>query len=871
MKYLSTFFTLQFSLFTFSLISQTSWIRINQLGYLPNDVKVAVLVSKETILPTSFKVCDALTGKTVFQTNKITPFGTYHSAFVSTFRLDFSDFKLQGSYYLELENLRSPNFRIGDNVFDGCADFLLNYMRQQRCGFNPTLLDSCHTAGGYILYHPDSTKNNTPFKIFGGWHDASDYLQYASTTANAVYQMLFAFKENGKNFTDNYDAIGLKKSNGIPDILDEAKWGLDWLVKMNPSKDEMYAQLADDRDHKGMRLPNKDTFTYGAGHGLARPVYFANGKPQGIFKYQNQSTGVASLAGKYAAAFALASDVLKKYYPTFADSLLQKSLDAYQLGLKYPGVEQTAPCRAPYYYEEGNYTDDMELSAISLEQLTLSFELPNQSSSLLKAQSSRLIDEASAFGKQEPTTPWLGADTARHYQWYPFVNLGHYLLAKEGNKDFVNYLKLGLTKLQVRGANNAFLNGVPFIWCSNNLVAAALTQVQLYRKLTKDNSFLEMETSLRDWLFGCNAWGTSMIIGLPRQGISPRDPHSAMSYEQLAMSHEHGIKELRNEEMKKLRDSSQPHSFTPSFFNSLIPTSGGLVDGPIYNSIYSKLIGIKLNHTDAFAQFQSDYVVYHDDAGDYSSNEPTMDGTASLTYYFSTLENSLPNKKIIKEKSGVLTRFDSSQKIIRLVFTGHDFAEGGDKILKTLKKENIKASFFLTGDFYRKYPSLTKKLKTDGHYLGCHSDKHLLYCSFTQRDSLMVSKEQFFSDLRNNYTELSKLGIEKQNASYFLPPYEWYNDSIAKWCEDAGVNLINFTSGTSSNADYTTPDMKNYKSSETIYNNILNYELKSFSGLNGFILLTHIGAGPLRTDKFYDKLGDLIKVLKSKGYLFVPL
>ncbi len=815
-----------------SLTAQTAWIRINQLGYLPTDIKVAVFVSKEKSLPITFKICDALTEKPVFQSNKITSFGAYHSAFENTFRLDFSDFKTSGSYFIESEKMRSPNFRIGENVFDGCADFLLNYMRQQRCGFNPTLMDSCHKAGGYILYHPDSTKNNTAFKIFGGWHDASDYLQYASTTANAVYQMLFAYKEKGKNFADYFDENGLKKSNGIPDIIDEAKWGLDWLVKMNPSKDEIYAQLADDRDHKGMRLPNKDTFTYGAGHGLARPVYFANGKPQGIFKYQNKSTGIASLAGKYAAAFALGSEVLRKYYPDFADSLLKKSIEAYQLGQKYPGVEQTAPCRAPYYYEEGNYTDDMELASAQLFSLT---------------KSQNYLNESIEFGKQEPTTPWFGADTARHYQWYPFLNLGHYLLAKEGKPDFKNYLKEGLTKLQQRGANNAFSNGVPFIWCSNNLVAAALTQAQLYRKLTNDNSFLNMETALRDWLLGCNPWGTSMIIGLPQSGVSPGDPHSAMSYEQLALSFEPSS---IHEGSKLIAHSSR-----------LIATRGGLVDGPIYNSIYSKLIGIKLNRADAFAAFQSNYVVYHDDSGDYSSNEPTMDGTASLTYYFSTLQSS--NKNV----NGV-TRFDTTQKTIRLVFTGHDYAEGGETILKTLKKEHIKASFFLTGDFYRKYPEIVKQLKADGHYLACHSDKHLLYCSFSQRDSLLVSKEQFLSDLKNNYEELSKIGIEKQAASYFLPPYEWFNDSIADWCLEAGVKLINYTSGTTSNADYTTPDMKNYKSSSTIYNNILDYENAHSSGLNGFILLTHIGAGALRTDKFYDKLNDLIKVLKKKGYSF---
>lgn len=79
-----------------------------------------------------------------------------------------------------------------------------------------------------------------------------------------------------------------------------------------------------------------------------------------------------------------------------------------------------------------------------------------------------------------------------------------------------------------------------------------------------------------------------------------------------------------------------------------------------------------------------------------------------------------------------------------------------------------------------------------------------------------------------------------------------------------GIQIVNFTPGTTSNADYTTPGMKNYLSSETIYNNILKYEEKN--GLNGFLLLIHIGTDPKRTDKFYNRLGELITELKNKGY-----
>jgi len=205
-----------------------------------------------------------------------------------------------------------------------------------------------------------------------------------------------------------------------------------------------------------------------------------------------------------------------------------------------------------------------------------------------------------------------------------------------------------------------------------------------------------------------------------------------------------------------------------------------------------------------------------------------------------------------------------------LVFTGHEFAEGGNFIANTLQQQKIKASFFFTGDFYlnQNFESIISKLKDDGNYLGAHSDKHLLYCDWNDRNKLLLKKYEFELDLGSNYGRMTKFKIYKNDALFFLPPFEWHNDSISAWTKKIGLQLINFTPGTLSHADYTTSKDKNYRSSETIYNSIINYEKTKPAGLNGFILLMHIGAGPDRTDKFYTRLPGLIKYLKQKGYHF---
>lgn len=202
-----------------------------------------------------------------------------------------------------------------------------------------------------------------------------------------------------------------------------------------------------------------------------------------------------------------------------------------------------------------------------------------------------------------------------------------------------------------------------------------------------------------------------------------------------------------------------------------------------------------------------------------------------------------------------------------MVFTGDTFGEGGDHIANTLKAKQVNASFFFTGNFYRnqEFERLIKRLKSDGHYLGPHSDRHLLYCSWTNRDSLFVSRDQFTKDLLANYFVMEKFGIKKKDARYFIPPYEWYNDSISRWTRQMGIQLINYSPGTRSTADYTTQDLKNYRSSEEIMQSI---KAKG-DDLNGFILLLHIGTDPARTDKFYRRLDELIEFLRSRKYEIV--
>ena len=565
-----------------------AFVRVNQVGYLPGAPKVAVVCALRPVALERFTVEDER-GRIVLGPLPARRDGAF-GACVETWRLDFGALRRAGRYVVRAGAYASPTVRIAPAVYRGLADTLMVFMRQQRSGYNPFLRDSAHRRDGIIVDHPTRTGEFIP--VSGGWGDAADYLQYVATSATATYHLLAAWRDAPGAFADAHDARGLPGANRVPDVLDEARHGLEWLSRMYPDDSTMFNQLGDDRDHSFLDLITTDSSDYGWGKGRERPVYPCTGKPQGLFTAKNRATGHASTAGKMAAAFALGARLFATSAPDFARTLRHKAVAAYALGERHPGACQTAPGRSPYFYEEDNWVDDMELGAALLHQLT---------------GDARYGRDALEFASREPVTPWLGADTARHYQWYPWHNAGHYeawsRAGAAGRARLARYYRDGLERVS-RRATNGFRVGIPFIWCSNDLMVSVATQAGFYRRMTGDRRFVALEHGAIDWLFGANPWGTSMVIGVPRDGVTPRDPHT-----QLPDSLMRGL-------------------------------TGGLVDGPVYSSIFKSLIGIRLIEPDEYAAFNTGRVVYHDDLGDYSTNEYIMDGSASLAYLLATLDPS---------------------------------------------------------------------------------------------------------------------------------------------------------------------------------------------------------------------------------------
>ena len=558
------------------------YIRINQLGYLPAEHKTGIAFSHGRIRE-RFELVSEASGSVVLtikaRETEMEGWGT----FGHYYELDFSQADLPGQYYLESKKSgsRSQHFSISSGAYDHKQEVLLGFMRQQRCGYNPFLDLECHQKDGCSFYGP--MPDSTFVDVTGGWHDAGDQLKYLITGSYATAHMLMAYELYPDKFEDRTNALGQAGGNGIPDVLDEAKWGLDWIHKLHPAPDQLVHQVADDRDHVGWKMPDQDPSDYGWGRNSYRPAYFASGEPQGLNKYKSEATGVANLAGRSAAAMAMAARIWRDELddPVFADKCMKAAQSLYGLGKENEGFQQGNSYGAPYRYGEETWADDMEWGAAELLKTTGDPEY--------------LLDTI-RYARMAGTVSWMPFDTAEHYQFYPFINMGHFALhgvAEDGFKDtLAGYYRSGIEHCLERAGTNAFGIGVPFIWCSNNLLTSMISQVILYEKMTGDSRYNRFLVEQRDWLFGRNPWGTSMFTGIPEGGEYPVDVHTSI----WAMTKREA--------------------------------AGGLVDGPVYGSIYRSLTGLVLFNQDEFAGVQNDFVVYHDDIGDYSTNEPTMDGTA---------------------------------------------------------------------------------------------------------------------------------------------------------------------------------------------------------------------------------------------------
>ncbi len=227
-------------------------IVVNQVGYYPDSEKIAVF--RDITTETEFSVINADTEEVVY-TDALYGETVNTSADETDYYGDFSAITETGTYYItcgELDN--SYSFEIRDDVYDGLLDDTVRMLYLQRCGTeieDDTFgHEACHTTEATI-YGTDET-----IDVSGGWHDAGDYGRYVVPAAKTIADLLYAYAANPTLYSDN---SGIPESgNGIPDVLDEVRYGLEWMLKMQADSGGVYHKVTCE-NFPGYVMPEEET------------------------------------------------------------------------------------------------------------------------------------------------------------------------------------------------------------------------------------------------------------------------------------------------------------------------------------------------------------------------------------------------------------------------------------------------------------------------------------------------------------------------------------------------------------------------------------------------------------------------------------
>lgn len=235
-------------------------IAVNLLGYRNNEKKIAVFRSTNLDKPDVDKTFSVFTenGDKVF-TGKVLNSKQNNSARETNAYGDFSAVTQSGRYYLQSDIAgKSELFTIGDAVYDETFTDVLKMLYLQRCGL---LLDSSHAEDfAHPACHITKARiygSNTYIDVSGGWHDAGDYGRYVVPGVKAAADLILAYTHYPQAFDDE---LGIPESgNGIPDVLDEARFELEWLLKMQDTLNGGVYHKVTTAAFPGFIMPQDDT------------------------------------------------------------------------------------------------------------------------------------------------------------------------------------------------------------------------------------------------------------------------------------------------------------------------------------------------------------------------------------------------------------------------------------------------------------------------------------------------------------------------------------------------------------------------------------------------------------------------------------
>lgn len=455
-------------------------INLNQVGYLPNATKIAVL-SGDAIGATATVIDES--GSVVYEGN-VDPASMNASTGRDEARFDFSSLTAPGTYKVVSGESESFEFKVAEDVYDEAFDASLRMFYLQRCGVELTedlagtyAHPECHVEEATI-YGTDET-----IDVSGGWHDAGDYGRYVVSGAKAAADLMLAYSLYPDAFDDE---LGIPESgNGIPDVLDEVKFELDWLFKMQNDEGGVYHKVTC-ANFPGFVMPEEETEEL-----IVTPV----------------ST---TATGDFAAVMAMASYIYADIDPEFAEECLDAAVKAVEYLDANPELSGAVN---PDGIVTGEYPDTNDVD----ERLWAYAEL-------FKATGDSKYDESfcALLGSGIPGPSDLGWQGVGAYSGYAYLSA-----IKTKGKFYDAVLASFISAAAgIKGAAAADAYGcslTEYPWGSNMTVANNAIYLVMIDSLKKTTDGDSVARAQLDYLLGTNGTSYCFLSGFGTQ--SPKSPH----------------------------------------------------------------------------------------------------------------------------------------------------------------------------------------------------------------------------------------------------------------------------------------------------------------------------------------------------------
>ena len=462
-------------------------IMLNQVGYNPQQKKWAAVQEPgryqvknekgEVVLEVGTKAAiqDPLCAETLYP-------------------LDFTKLTKPGEYRLVHEyGDTSCKFMIGEDIYRDVHNAMIRALYFQRCG---CALEekyagvykhaACHTD--MVTLWSDTSKL---FECAGGWHDAGDYGRYISPAAVTIAHLLYAYEKYPKAFEDELNIP--ESGNGVADVLNECRYELEWMLKMQREDGGVYHKLTS-RYHVDFIMPEED-----------KDLFYAY--------------DVSSMAtGDFCASMALAARVYKSVDEVFANKMAEAAKKAWAWLETNPAVFFDNP-KDSGTGSYGDSTDKDERLWAAVEMFYLATEAG--------ADTEKYKDSILALLHDETIVYDFGWADVSGFALLAVLNDSKKLLGEEVYDDCVKIVLEEADRLNALSKNNAFALGMDrkdFCWGSNMVVTNRGILLSLAYELTGKEEYVQLLQNHLDYLLGKNATGYSYVTGFGEGAY--KYPHS---------------------------------------------------------------------------------------------------------------------------------------------------------------------------------------------------------------------------------------------------------------------------------------------------------------------------------------------------------